>query len=124
MLPKKNRLPLRSKINFLKQNGRMIQNPLFGFLYYLDDKQLDAQFVCVISNKTASKATERNKTRRLLSENIRLILNQVNPKLQAVFLIKKAIIGCDFATIKQELNKIFIQYHLYLKNEKGTTTTG
>jgi ribonuclease P protein component len=115
MLPKKNRLPLRSKIKYLRQNGRLVQGPFFGLLYLLDSQQHSPMFAFIVSNKIDSRASGRNKIRRLLSEAIYSNIESVNPHLQAVFLTKKALVSQDFATIKTELDKIFIKIGLNIK---------
>ena len=118
MLPKKNRLSLKTRLDNLQKKGTLAQNPLFGLLYLKNDTQA-VSFAFIVSNKVARLATERNRIRRLLSEAVRLESDQIKPGIEAVFLIKKAIIGHSFDLIQKEVQNIFTQAKLY-SNENNS----
>jgi len=111
MLPKQNRLPLRTELKRVKREGRLFQGKLFGFLLALSDKTQN-RFAFIISTKVHKKAVKRNHARRLLSEAIRELLPQMKSGFDGVFLAKKSLIEADFSEIKQEMILLLKKVHL------------
>jgi len=122
MLPNKNRLSLKNRLGDLRHRGILMQNPFFGLLYLKENIQKDACFAFIVSNKIAPHAVIRNKIRRLLSEAIQKELKQIKEGVEAVFLVKKSIVGQDFNSIQVEVKNLFNRAKLY-KNENSFTPT-
>ena len=85
----------------------MFSDRLFGLLLTRQPQAGPTRFGMIVSNKIHRKAVKRNQIRRLLSEAIWLSLPQVKTGFDGVFLVKKSIVGQDFAAIKIEVEKIF-----------------
>lgn len=112
MLPKKFRLQDYQEIERVKKKGKLYQTPLFGFLVLKKENQpfsrfFFTRFTFIISKKISKKATERNKTKRLLSEATRELLLKIKPGFDAVFLAKKSLIGRNYIEVKKETESLF-----------------
>ena len=106
MLPKQNRLPLRTEFKHLRKEGKIFQGKLFGLLLSPSPKAQN-RFAFIISTKVHKKAVRRNHARRLLSEAIKEFLPQIKPGFNGVFLAKKTLIDADYSQIKKEMSLLF-----------------
>lgn len=83
MLPKSNRVNLSKEFKKFKDRGRVVETPLFR-LAYLPSTTGEPRFGFVVTNKIGN-ATERNRSRRLLREVVRLRLSEL-PAIEAVLI--------------------------------------
>jgi ribonuclease P protein component len=65
-----------------------------------------SRFGIIVSNKISKKASERNRTKRLLRESIRLLQKDIKPGLDCVFIAKDGIINKDFEEVKSSVEKL------------------
>lgn len=112
MLPKINRLPLRTEFKRLKKEGVMVSGPLFSLLAADSKTEKPPLFAFIVSKKIDKRATARNRVRRLLSEAVWEILPRVRPGAEGVFLTKKSIIGRDLEEIKKNVADVFTNARL------------
>lgn len=115
MLPRKHRLPLRTDLVRVQEEGKLFQGRLFSLLVSSQSSALRPQpsrFAFIISTKIHKRAAKRNQARRLLIEAIRSLLPKIKPGFDCVFLAKKAIIGKELIEIKKETEKLFQKAHL------------
>ena len=107
VLKRENRI--RSKREFLeiKNKGRILYSPLFGFLVYKENDDLK-KFGFVVSKKISKKAVDRNRIRRILSEVVRKNLEKFENGTRIVFLTKQEILGKKMEEIETEINKFLI----------------
>jgi ribonuclease P protein component len=111
VLPKQNRLPLRTEFKRLRKEGQIFQGKLFGLLLSPSLKT-PSRFAFIISTKVHKKAVQRNHARRLLSEAIKEFLPQIKPGFNGVILAKKALIEANLSQIKQEVSVLFRRANL------------
>ena len=104
MLKKENRI--RSKKEFLeiKNKGRVLYSPFFGFLTCQENDDLK-KFGFIISKKISKKAVDRNKIRRVLSEVVRKNLDKFKNGTRVVFLTKKEILNKKMIEVEKEVKK-------------------
>lgn len=118
MLPKQNRLSLKTEFNRIKKRGKLFQGKLFSLLV-TDQRQKTKdqgpKFAFIISKKIHKRATKRNRARRLLSEAIRFFLPKIKEGVDGVFLAKKPIIGKEFVEVKTEAEEILKNANLLKK---------
>lgn len=112
MLPKEYRLHDYQEIERVKKEGKLFQSPLFGVLILEKTGQpvslsSFSRFAFIVSKKVSTKAIERNRIKRVLSESVRLLLPAIKPDIDGVFLGKRNIIGKNKTEIKQELENVF-----------------
>lgn len=88
----------------IKNKGRVLYSPLFGFLIYKKDDNLK-KFGFVVSKKISKKAVKRNQIRRRLSEIIRNKIEKVENGTRIVFLTKQEILNKKKAEIEKEIDK-------------------
>jgi len=116
MLPKQNRLYLKTEFGRIQKRGRIIQGKLFSLLF-LNQRLLtitqQPRFAFIVSKKIDKRAIKRNRVKRLLSEAVRLFLPQIRQGVEGVFLAKKEILGKEFAEIKNETEGIFKKANLF-----------
>lgn len=104
MLPQAYRLPLKTELKRLKQNGQIFQGKFFGLLLVSGkDPGSFSRFGMIVSNKVAKKAVTRNKIRRLLSESLLALWSQIKKGSDGVFLAKKTAGEADFSQIKKDI---------------------
>lgn len=111
MLPKQNRLPLRTDLVRVQEKGELFQGRLFSLLVSKSAGQQvskqPSRFGFIISTKIHKRATKRNRSRRLLIEAIRGLSSKIKPGFDCVFLAKKAIVGKELGEIKGEVERLF-----------------
>jgi len=102
MLASKYRLPLRTELNRIRQEGKLVQGKLFSFQMCLTKSIQPSRFGFIISSKIDKKAVRRNRAKRLLSEAIAKLNPQLRPGYEVVVLAKKKIIEADYQAIEKE----------------------
>ncbi|MBE7704468.1 MAG: ribonuclease P protein component [Cyanobacteria bacterium SIG29] len=75
---------------------------------------LDTKFGFVVSKKIHKRAVVRNRIKRLMRENVRLLLkenkiNNVNKYLSVICVAKKDAIGKDFGIMKNSLSTLLLK---------------
>lgn len=115
MLPQTYRLPLKTELKRLKQNGQIFQGKFFGLLLTQGkDKEKTSRFGVIVSNKVAKKAVTRNKIRRLLSETLLNFYPQISKNHEGVFLAKKTAGVADYSQIKKDIELLLQKTKLLL----------
>ncbi len=117
MLKKENRLKAKAAFSATYNNKNVVSNEII-ILYagrLKTDKNCPTRVGFVVSKKVHKRAVVRNKIKRLLRENIRLILkynrcNTINNYQSLIFSAKDEIVGKNFKDIEKSililLNKI------------------
>ena len=106
MLKRENRIRLKKEFAEIKNKGRVLYSPLFGFLTHKENDD-QKKFGFIVSKKISKKAVDRNKIRRILSEVIRKNLEKVDNGTRVIFLTKKEILGKKYNEIEREVIKFF-----------------
>lgn len=95
MLPKKFRLP-GNQIPLVLKRGKRYNFSLFNLVVYNQttkqpDNQTTSRFSFIVSSKISKRAVIRNRTKRLLSESVRLLVPQIKKGREIIFFAKKAL---------------------------------
>lgn len=106
MLPKENRLILKSDFDQVKNRGEKWQSNFFGLLVYPTNNQF-SRFGFLISTRLSKRAVKRNRARRRLRQIIRELLPQINPGFDIVFLGKKALLETSQKELELEIERVF-----------------
>lgn len=108
MLAKQNRLSLRKELHRIQKEGKIFHFPLFSLLA---GQRLEAngesRFGFIVSNKIHKKATKRNRVKRLLREAVQMMLPEMEPGFDIVFLARKKILEQDWQAIKAAVEVAF-----------------
>lgn len=88
------------------QKGRFFQSTYFSARVLRTD--LGTRFAAVVPQKLAKTAVLRNKTRRMMYEAIRPLLDSVAPGFDVVVFAKKIVLDSSFADISKGMNNIFV----------------
>ena len=105
MLKRENRIRFKKEFLEIKDKGRVLYSPLFGWLFYKENDDLK-KFGFVVSKKISKKAVDRNRIRRVLSEIIRKNLDKFEKGTRLIFLTKQEILGKKMVEIEKEVSKI------------------
>ena len=105
MLKRENRIRFKKEFLEIKNKGRVLYSPLFGWLFYKENDDLK-KFGFVVSKKISKKAVDRNRIRRVLSEIIRKNLDKFEKGTRLIFLTKQEILGKKMVEIEKEVSKI------------------
>ena len=104
MLKRENRIRLKREFAEVKNKGRILYSPLFGFLTYKEnDDQKKIGFI--VSKKISKRAVDRNRIRRILSEIVRKKLERFENGTRIIFLTKKEILGKKYDEVEKEVEK-------------------
>jgi len=104
VLKRENRIRLKREFAEVKNKGRVLYSPLFGFLTYKEnDDQKKIGFI--VSKKISKRAVDRNRIRRILSEIVRKNLERFENGTRIIFLTKKEILGKKYDEVEKEVEK-------------------
>jgi len=106
MLPKENRLVRKPDFEKVKGKGKKFQSNLFGLLV-LPNEEEKSRFGFVISKKLSKRAVKRNRVKRILREQVRIILTKIKPGFDVVFLGKKALLESGSEKVGLEIKRLF-----------------
>ena len=87
MLPKERRLVSDYDFRKVRRGGRKVSNTLFDF-YYLPTGT-PSRFGFVVSTKLDKRAVRRNRAKRILREEVRLLLPRIGSGFDFVFWARK-----------------------------------
>jgi len=104
VLKRENRIRLKKEFTEIKNKGRVLYSPFFGWLTYKENDDLK-KFGFIVSKKISKKAVDRNRIRRILSEIIRKNLDKFENGTRVVFLVKKEILNKKMIDIEKEIFK-------------------
>ena len=106
MLPKKYRLRKRKEIEKVLKEGKS-KKLKFVLVKFLKNNLENSRFCILVSRKVASKATKRNKIKRLLREVIRKeILPNLKENCDYLIFARPQILGKDYWEIKKDMEKL------------------
>lgn len=103
MLARINRLRKRVDLDKIKREGVLFQSENFGAMVYKRGDNQPPRFGFIVSTKIASKAVDRNRIKRVLSEVVRLNSDKFPNGLDILFLTKRGIFSKTTKEIKSEL---------------------
>ncbi len=102
MLPKINRLNIRTYFKEIRGTGRKLTTSYYSFYYRISSECSSPQINIVVSKKVAKSAVKRNRMRRSINAIMRKLIPDIDQSLQGLFFVYK-----DFSSIKStELEKI------------------
>jgi ribonuclease P protein component len=104
VLKRENRIRSKKEFAEIKNKGKALYSPLFGWLFYKENDDLK-KFGFIISKKISKKAVDRNRVKRVLSEIIRKNLDKFENGTRLVFLAKQEILGKKMVEIEKEVEK-------------------
>jgi len=104
VLKRENRIRSKKKFAEIRNEGRVLYSPLFGFLTCRKDDDLK-KFGFIVSKKISKKAVDRNRIRRVLSEIVRNNLEKFENGTRVVFLTKQEILGKKYEEVETEVIK-------------------
>lgn len=114
MLSKNNRIKDKNLFPIIMKNGKRFYCPYFILFVYKEkaETQSPPQFGFITSKKVGG-AVERNKTRRIFSEIIRLEIPKIKNGFKAILITHKNAVEKDFAEIQSEIQKQLTLADLY-----------
>lgn len=112
--PKKNRISGEKDFQKIVSTGKTVQNSFF-FVYYLKNSFQYNRFAIVISSKVASKAVERNKVRRRVSEIIRKNFPFIYSGFDMIILTRRKTKDLNSFELEESLIEIFKKAKIFLK---------
>ena len=104
VLKRENRIRSKKEFFEIKNKGRVLYSPFFGWLFNKENDDLK-KFGFIVSKKISKKAVDRNKIRRILSEIVRKNLNKFENGTRLVFLTKQKILDKKIEEVEEEVKK-------------------
>ena len=78
----------------------------YAVVYYRTSNRADSLRYGITATKKIGKACVRNRARRLIYENMRLMFPDMKPGCDIVIVARAAIVGADFFVLGKELEKL------------------
>ena len=104
MLKRENRIRSKKEFAEIRNEGRVLYSPLFGFLTCKKDDDLK-KFGFIVSKKISKKAVDRNRIRRILAEIVIKNSEKFKNGTRVVFLTKQEILGKKYEEVEREVIK-------------------
>lgn len=104
-MPKKNCLKSRSDFERVRSEGRVVKGNLF-LLSFLKNNLSFSRFGIIVSKSVSSKATKRNRIKRLIREFVRNNIFPVLKGYDVLIVARKQVLGRE-EEIYKELGKLF-----------------
>jgi ribonuclease P protein component len=104
VLKRENRIRLKKEFLEVKEKGRVLYSPLFGWLTYKENDD-QKKFGFIVSKKISKKAVDRNRIRRILSQIVQKNLDKFENGTRLIFLTKQEILGKKMIEVEKEVNK-------------------
>lgn len=114
MLPFKNRLKKKKDFENVFAGGKTAKARYF-FLKSLKTVNDDSRIGFIVSKKVSKKAVERNRTKRLFREAVRLDMARIKPGYDLVFIVLNSAKEKELLEIKKEIEFILGKYGLLMK---------
>ena len=115
MLSKKFRLP-GNQIPLVLKRGKRLSFPLFNLVICKQSQLLNSRFTFVVSTKISKKAVVRNRTKRLLSESVRLLLSRIKKGQDIIFFAKKAFLEEKLQDVMPQVEKALNKIKLLISS--------
>ncbi|MBL7150438.1 ribonuclease P protein component [Candidatus Microgenomates bacterium] len=115
MLSKKFRLP-GNQIPLVLKKGKRFSFPLFNLVVCQQSQLLNSRFTFVVSTKISKKAVVRNRTKRLLSEAVRLLLPQIKKGFDIIFFAKKPFLEEKLQDVMPQVEKALNKIKLLISS--------
>lgn len=87
MIRKKHRFHGHNSLNYVYRNGQTVRGPLTAVKYALNTRRDTYRVAVVVSKKVHKSAVVRNRIRRRLYEQVRLISDQIVEPYDIVFTV-------------------------------------
>ena len=78
----------------------------YAVVYYRNNHHSDSLRLGITATKKIGKACKRNRARRLIYENMRLMIPNMKKGYDIVVVARAAIVGANFFALGNELNKL------------------
>lgn len=109
MLPKENRLNIRTYYSEIRGNGKKIFDPYFSLYYRIQKTENQPKISIIVSKKVTKAATKRNRMRRLIHQAAQELLNQMKSGFEGMFFVHKDFAAENSQTITGKVKEM-LQY--------------
>jgi ribonuclease P protein component len=110
VLPKPHRLTKDPDIQRVFDQGRFLSSPLVNLKFLRHSKfkipDSTSRFAVIVSKKTLKRAVDRNRVKRLVRESLRLLLPDIQPGFDAIFLPQVGIIDHKQPQVQQAVSSL------------------
>ncbi len=108
MLPLDNRIRKKKEFDKIFKEGIVSQSDSI-IIKILKNDQKKTRFGFIVSKKVSPKATERNKIKRILREQIRIRLPEIKKGFDMVIISKKEALEKNSKEIGREMEKMLVK---------------
>lgn len=112
----KKTIPLRKNFEFLRayNRGKFFVGK-YLILYVVPNRKGNSR-IGIAASKKIGKSVRRNRYRRLIKENYRLMEDRVKPGFDMVFVARSKEVLPDFNDVKKEMKFLLKRLDAYLQN--------
>ncbi len=113
MLPKENRLNIRTYYSEFRGTGKKLYHPLFSLYYRLQNNDQTPKVNVIVSKKVAKEAVKRNRMRRLIHTAAANLLTNLPPGFEGLFFIHKDFTELDSTQLTADIKQMLLQGNIY-----------
>jgi len=114
MLPFQNRLKKEKDFQRIFFYGRTINSEVLS-VRFLENNTSKTKIGFIVSKKVSLKATDRNRIKRILREEIRKKILQIKKGIDAVIIVKKKMVELNSDEMRKSLLKILEKTTILIK---------
>ena len=128
MLGEKNRLRKNRDFKFIYRRGKNIAEKSVA-MTYIKSRSKDELLIGFSVSRKVAKAVERNRIKRIMRENVRLIINNIKPGHRIIFVARAAANGSSYDKIGEDINNLLdrarlLEAHIDGKNANVKNISG
>ena len=110
-MKRKFRLTRSTDFKRVRQLGRSFARPLIVLVVLAN--QLDKSRFAVSASRSVGNAVQRNRSKRLIREAVRLIISEIAPGWDVAIIARRGMAQASFQQTQAELEKLFERAGLY-----------
>lgn len=113
MLPRQNRLNIRTYYTEIRGTGKKLHDPYFSLYYRIHPGQESPKINLIVSKKITKTAARRNRMRRLLHSAVANIITNIQPGFEGLFFIHQDFANETSSAITTRITKLLTSGGLY-----------
>jgi ribonuclease P protein component len=118
MLGEKNRLKKNRDFRFVYRRGKNTAQKRVA-VTYIKSRAKDELLIGFSVSRKVAKAHERNRIKRLMRENVRLIIDDIKPGYRIIFTARNAAKDSSYDKIGSDIRKLLKRAELFKEHIDG-----
>jgi len=118
MLGEKYRLKKNRDFRFIYRRGKNIAQKKVAMVY-IKSRVKDELLIGFSVSRKVAKAVERNRIKRIMRENVKLIIDEIKPGYRIIFIARAAANNSSYKKIGSDIKRLLKKAELFKKHIDG-----